>query len=152
MFQARNRHNLEQSTKLAQNKELLNKRNAQVTVMDQRIGDLRERLHKKKAEVRNSYHGSFFLIVNLDSYFRSKSVCLHLLSWVGWMEEACPPLRPPLIQAVESRGESQLSVPTSRFRRRGDRRRGTHHPNQPRSATSAPSQVGRRTNPLLQSF
>lgn len=52
-FQARNRHNLEQSTKLAQNKELLNKRNAQVTVMDQRIGDLRERLHKKKAEVRN---------------------------------------------------------------------------------------------------
>lgn len=51
MFQARNRHNLEQSSKLAQNKELLNKRNAQVTVMDQRIGDLRERLHKKRAEV-----------------------------------------------------------------------------------------------------
>ncbi|MEQ2189152.1 hypothetical protein GOODEAATRI_022311 [Goodea atripinnis] len=49
-LQARNRHNLEQSSKLVQNKELLNKRNAQVTVMDQRIGDLRERLHKKKAE------------------------------------------------------------------------------------------------------
>ncbi|KAK2826313.1 hypothetical protein Q5P01_020527 [Channa striata] len=47
----RNRHNLEQSSKLAQNKELLNKRNAQVTVMDQRIGDLRERLHKKRAEL-----------------------------------------------------------------------------------------------------
>lgn len=53
LFQARNRHNLEQSSKLAQNKELLNKRNAQVTVMDQRIGDLRERLHKKRAEVTN---------------------------------------------------------------------------------------------------
>lgn len=52
VFQARNRHNLEQSSKLAQNKDLLNKRNAQVTVMDQRIGDLRERLHKKRAEVR----------------------------------------------------------------------------------------------------
>uniref|UniRef100_A0A8D3ADN7 Protein phosphatase 1, regulatory subunit 13Ba n=1 Tax=Scophthalmus maximus TaxID=52904 RepID=A0A8D3ADN7_SCOMX len=51
-LQARNRHNLEQSSKLAQNKELLNKRNAQVTVMDQRIGDLRERLHKKRAEVQ----------------------------------------------------------------------------------------------------
>lgn len=51
--QARNRHNLEQSSKLAQNKELLNKRNTQVTVMDQRIGDLRERLHKKRAEVHN---------------------------------------------------------------------------------------------------
>ncbi|KAF7658468.1 hypothetical protein LDENG_00012500 [Lucifuga dentata] len=50
-LQARNRHNLEQSSKLSQNKELLNKRNAQVTVMDQRIGDLRERLHKKKAEL-----------------------------------------------------------------------------------------------------
>ncbi|XP_028250947.1 apoptosis-stimulating of p53 protein 1-like isoform X2 [Parambassis ranga] len=50
-LQARNRHNLEQSNKLAQNKELLNKRNAQVTVMDQRISDLRERLHKKRAEL-----------------------------------------------------------------------------------------------------
>ncbi|KAM6917208.1 apoptosis-stimulating of p53 protein 1-like isoform 1-T1 [Lycodopsis pacificus] len=50
-LQARNRHNVEQSSKLAQNKELLNKRNAQVTVMDQRIGDLRERLHKKRAEL-----------------------------------------------------------------------------------------------------
>lgn len=38
---------------MAQNKELLNKRNAQVTVMDQRIGDLRERLHKKRAEVHD---------------------------------------------------------------------------------------------------
>lgn len=53
LCQARNRHNLEQSSRLAQNKELLNKRNAQVTVMDQRIGDLRERLHKKKAEVQD---------------------------------------------------------------------------------------------------
>uniref|UniRef100_A0A8C6VY15 Protein phosphatase 1, regulatory subunit 13Ba n=1 Tax=Nothobranchius furzeri TaxID=105023 RepID=A0A8C6VY15_NOTFU len=55
-LQARNRHNLEQSSKLAQNKELLNKRNAQVTVMDQRICDLRERLHKKRAEVSPSPH------------------------------------------------------------------------------------------------
>ncbi|XP_037551274.1 apoptosis-stimulating of p53 protein 1 [Nematolebias whitei] len=50
-LQARNRHNLEQSSKLTQNKELLNKRNVQVTVMDQRICDLRERLHKKRAEL-----------------------------------------------------------------------------------------------------
>ncbi|XP_035990946.1 apoptosis-stimulating of p53 protein 1 isoform X4 [Fundulus heteroclitus] len=50
-LQARNRHNVEQSSKLSQNKELLNKRNAQVTVMDQRIGDLRERLQKKRAEL-----------------------------------------------------------------------------------------------------
>lgn len=54
VFKARNRHNLEQSSKLAHNKELLNKRNAQVTVMDQRIGDLRERLHKKRAEVQSA--------------------------------------------------------------------------------------------------
>ncbi|KAM4723729.1 apoptosis-stimulating of p53 protein 1-like isoform 2-T2 [Anableps anableps] len=50
-LQARNRQNLEQSSKLAQSKELLNKRNAQVTAMDQRIGDLRDRLHKKRAEL-----------------------------------------------------------------------------------------------------
>ncbi|XP_056281522.1 apoptosis-stimulating of p53 protein 1-like isoform X3 [Pseudoliparis swirei] len=50
-LQTRNRHNLEQSGKLAQNKELLNKKNAQVTAMDQRLGDLRERLHKKRAEL-----------------------------------------------------------------------------------------------------
>lgn len=50
-LQARNRHNQEQSSKLAQSKDLLNKRNAQVTVMDQRIGDLRERLQKKRAEL-----------------------------------------------------------------------------------------------------
>ncbi|KAM9777575.1 apoptosis-stimulating of p53 protein 1-like [Neosynchiropus ocellatus] len=56
-LQARNRHNLEQSTKLAHNKELLNKRNAQVTVMDQRIGDLRERLHKKRAELSRMNEG-----------------------------------------------------------------------------------------------
>lgn len=57
-LQARNRHNLEQSSKLAQNKDLLNKRNAQVTVMDQRIGDLRERLHKKRAELSRMNGGS----------------------------------------------------------------------------------------------
>ncbi|CAI5695336.1 apoptosis-stimulating of p53 protein 1 isoform X2 [Oreochromis niloticus] len=57
-LQARNRHNLEQSSKLAQNKELLNKRNAQVTVMDQRIGDLRERLHKKRAELSRMNGGT----------------------------------------------------------------------------------------------
>lgn len=66
VLQARNRHNLEQSSKLAQNKELLNKRNTQVTVMDQRIGDLRERLHKKRAEVQN-----FTFIVNFYSHLTS---------------------------------------------------------------------------------
>ncbi|XP_056151280.1 apoptosis-stimulating of p53 protein 1-like isoform X2 [Lampris incognitus] len=50
-LQTRNRHNLEQSSKLAQNKDLLNKRNSQVSVMDKRIGDLRERLHRKRAEL-----------------------------------------------------------------------------------------------------
>uniref|UniRef100_A0A8C5G6B4 Apoptosis-stimulating of p53 protein 1-like n=1 Tax=Gouania willdenowi TaxID=441366 RepID=A0A8C5G6B4_GOUWI len=57
-LQARNRHNLEQSNKMAQNKELLNKRNAQVTVMDQRIGDLRERLHKKRTELSRMNGGT----------------------------------------------------------------------------------------------
>nr|XP_046164186.1 apoptosis-stimulating of p53 protein 1-like isoform X6 [Oncorhynchus gorbuscha] len=51
-LQVRNKLNTEQSGRLQQNKELLNKRNTEVTMMDKRIWDLRERLHKKKAEAR----------------------------------------------------------------------------------------------------
>nr|XP_046164184.1 apoptosis-stimulating of p53 protein 1-like isoform X4 [Oncorhynchus gorbuscha] len=50
-LQVRNKLNTEQSGRLQQNKELLNKRNTEVTMMDKRIWDLRERLHKKKAEL-----------------------------------------------------------------------------------------------------
>ncbi|XP_021429692.2 apoptosis-stimulating of p53 protein 1 isoform X5 [Oncorhynchus mykiss] len=50
-LQVRNKLNAEQSGRLQQNKELLNKRNTEVTMMDKRIWDLRERLHKKKAEL-----------------------------------------------------------------------------------------------------
>ncbi|XP_006003394.1 protein phosphatase 1, regulatory subunit 13Bb isoform X3 [Latimeria chalumnae] len=51
-LQIRNRLNQEQNTKLQQQKELLNKRNMEVSMMDKRIGELRERLYKKKAEAR----------------------------------------------------------------------------------------------------
>uniref|UniRef100_A0A673XKW3 Protein phosphatase 1, regulatory subunit 13Ba n=1 Tax=Salmo trutta TaxID=8032 RepID=A0A673XKW3_SALTR len=50
-LQVRNKLNTEQSGRLQQNKELLSKRNMEVTMMDKRIGDLRERLHKKKTEL-----------------------------------------------------------------------------------------------------
>uniref|UniRef100_H3AB99 Protein phosphatase 1 regulatory subunit 13B n=1 Tax=Latimeria chalumnae TaxID=7897 RepID=H3AB99_LATCH len=50
-LQIRNRLNQEQNTKLQQQKELLNKRNMEVSMMDKRIGELRERLYKKKAEL-----------------------------------------------------------------------------------------------------
>ncbi|XP_041428064.1 protein phosphatase 1 regulatory subunit 13B L homeolog isoform X3 [Xenopus laevis] len=51
-LQIRNRLNQEQSSKLHQQKELLNKRNTEVTIMDKRINELRERLYKKKVEAR----------------------------------------------------------------------------------------------------
>ncbi|XP_077443044.1 protein phosphatase 1, regulatory subunit 13Bb isoform X2 [Stigmatopora argus] len=51
-LQIRNKLNQEQNSKLQQQKELLNKRNMEVTLMDKRIGELRERLYKKKAEAR----------------------------------------------------------------------------------------------------
>ncbi|XP_051908987.1 protein phosphatase 1, regulatory subunit 13Bb isoform X2 [Hippocampus zosterae] len=51
-LQIRNKLNLEQNGKLQQQKELLNKRNMEVTLMDKRISELRERLYKKKAEAR----------------------------------------------------------------------------------------------------
>ncbi|XP_074852512.1 apoptosis-stimulating of p53 protein 1 isoform X3 [Carettochelys insculpta] len=51
-LQIRNRLNQEQNSKLQQQKELLNKRNMEVAMMDKRINELRERLYKKKAEAR----------------------------------------------------------------------------------------------------
>ncbi|NXP73677.1 ASPP1 protein, partial [Ramphastos sulfuratus] len=47
-LQIRNRLNQEQNSKLQQQKELLNKRNMEVAMMDKRINELRERLYKKK--------------------------------------------------------------------------------------------------------
>ncbi|XP_059211930.1 protein phosphatase 1, regulatory subunit 13Bb isoform X3 [Centropristis striata] len=51
-LQIRNKLNQEQNSKLKQQKELLNKRNMEVTLMDKRISELRDRLYKKKAEAR----------------------------------------------------------------------------------------------------
>ncbi|XP_036397780.1 protein phosphatase 1, regulatory subunit 13Ba isoform X2 [Megalops cyprinoides] len=51
-LQIRNKLNQEQNSKLQQHKDLLNKRNMEVTLMDKRINELRERLYKKKAEAR----------------------------------------------------------------------------------------------------
>ncbi|XP_021257699.1 apoptosis-stimulating of p53 protein 1 isoform X6 [Numida meleagris] len=50
-LQIRNRLNQEQNSKLQQQKELLNKRNMEVAMMDKRINELRERLYKKKVEL-----------------------------------------------------------------------------------------------------
>uniref|UniRef100_A0A671UKL8 Protein phosphatase 1, regulatory subunit 13Bb n=1 Tax=Sparus aurata TaxID=8175 RepID=A0A671UKL8_SPAAU len=53
-LQIRNKLNHEQNSKLQQQKELLNKRNMEVTLMDKRISELRERLYKKKAELNRA--------------------------------------------------------------------------------------------------
>lgn len=50
-LQIRNQLNQEQNSKLQQQKELLNKRNIEVAVMDKRISELRERLYGKKIQV-----------------------------------------------------------------------------------------------------
>ncbi|XP_051951935.1 apoptosis-stimulating of p53 protein 1-like isoform X2 [Xyrauchen texanus] len=50
-LQIRNKLNQEQNSKLQQQKELLNKRNMEVTLMDKRINELRDRLYKRKAEL-----------------------------------------------------------------------------------------------------
>ncbi|XP_059368967.1 protein phosphatase 1, regulatory subunit 13Bb isoform X2 [Carassius carassius] len=51
-LQIRNKLNQEQNSKLQQQKELLNKRNMEVTLMDKRINELRDRLYKRKADAR----------------------------------------------------------------------------------------------------
>ncbi|XP_019911930.2 protein phosphatase 1, regulatory subunit 13Bb isoform X3 [Esox lucius] len=53
-LQIRNKLNQDQNSKLQQQKDLLNKRNMEVTLMDKRISELRERLYKKKAELNRS--------------------------------------------------------------------------------------------------
>nr|KAF6486638.1 protein phosphatase 1 regulatory subunit 13B [Rousettus aegyptiacus] len=49
-LQIRNQLNQEQNSKLQQQKELLNKRNMEVAMMDKRISELRERLYGKKVQ------------------------------------------------------------------------------------------------------
>ncbi|KAJ8371768.1 hypothetical protein AAFF_G00302380 [Aldrovandia affinis] len=51
-LQLRNRLNQEQSAKLQQQRESLNKRNLEVAAMDRRVSELRERLWKKKAALQ----------------------------------------------------------------------------------------------------
>ncbi|XP_067335448.1 apoptosis-stimulating of p53 protein 1-like isoform X3 [Channa argus] len=97
-LQARNRHNLEQSSKLAQNKELLNKRNAQVTVMDQRIGDLRERLHKKRAELSRMNGGGL----------SSPQTSSHPGGVSGRVAAVCPYIQVP----AEGRQETGFPLPS----------------------------------------
>ncbi|MEQ2276583.1 hypothetical protein XENORESO_019203 [Xenotaenia resolanae] len=53
-LQIRNKLNQEQNSKLQQQKDLLNKRNMEVTLMDKRISELRDRLYKKKAELNRA--------------------------------------------------------------------------------------------------
>lgn len=48
-LQLRNKLNQEQSAKLQQQRENLNKRNVEMATMDKRVAELRERLWKKKA-------------------------------------------------------------------------------------------------------
>ena len=50
ILQIRNQLNQEQNSKLQQQKELLNKRNMEVAMMDKRISELRERLYGKKIQ------------------------------------------------------------------------------------------------------
>ncbi|XP_058651676.1 apoptosis-stimulating of p53 protein 2a [Onychostoma macrolepis] len=51
-LQMRKNMNLEQGTKLQQHRENLNKRNQEVASMDKRVGELRDRLWKKKAALQ----------------------------------------------------------------------------------------------------
>ncbi|XP_023378122.1 apoptosis-stimulating of p53 protein 1 [Pteropus vampyrus] len=51
ILQIRNQLNQEQNSKLQQQKELLNKRNMEVAMMDKRISELRERLYGKKVQL-----------------------------------------------------------------------------------------------------
>ncbi|XP_076604494.1 apoptosis-stimulating of p53 protein 1-like isoform X5 [Chaetodon auriga] len=122
-LQARNRHNLEQSSKLAQSKELLNKRNAQVTVMDQRIGDLRERLHKKRAEL-SRMNGAGLSSPQTSSHpgggvsGRVAAVCPYIQvpaegrQEAGYPLSADPPPKPTPLSHIRSLSANEASWPS----------------------------------------
>ncbi|XP_029316482.1 apoptosis-stimulating of p53 protein 1-like isoform X3 [Cottoperca gobio] len=122
-LQARNRHNLEQSSKLAQNKELLNKRNTQVTVMDQRIGDLRERLHKKRAEL-SRMNGGGLSSPQTSSHpgagvsGRVAAVCPYIQvpaegrQEAGYPLPADPPAKPNPLSHIRSLSANEASWPS----------------------------------------
>ncbi|KAJ8002394.1 hypothetical protein DPEC_G00179680 [Dallia pectoralis] len=56
-LQLRNKLNQDQNTKLQQQRENLSKRNLEVTTMDKRVSELRERLWKKKAALKQNMPG-----------------------------------------------------------------------------------------------
>lgn len=130
--------------------------------MDQRIGDLRERLHKKRAEVQNAplYPQLFYPWIftkQIDLSMTSLLVTVEFItfffflpppSWAAWTVEYRPPLRIPPKLAVEFLAEWRPSAPTSRFLLRGNKRRGTlflrtPHPNPPPWTMFVLPQVGR---------
>ncbi|XP_070972582.1 apoptosis-stimulating of p53 protein 1-like isoform X5 [Oncorhynchus clarkii lewisi] len=104
-LQVRNKLNAEQSGRLQQNKELLNKRNTEVTMMDKRIWDLRERLHKKKAEL-NRINGPPSPQPTPSSSGRVAAVCPYIQVPVPGRQEggyALPP-DPLKLQSVPGTG------------------------------------------------
>ncbi|XP_046907020.1 protein phosphatase 1, regulatory subunit 13Ba isoform X2 [Hypomesus transpacificus] len=101
-LQVRNKLNREQSGKLQQNKELLNKKNSEVTMMDKRIGDLRERLQKKRAEARHTDHTRSLTRVNGGPPSPQPAPCSS-----GRVAAVCPYIQVP----VPGRQEGGYSLP-----------------------------------------
>uniref|UniRef100_A0A4W5N4S9 Protein phosphatase 1, regulatory subunit 13Ba n=1 Tax=Hucho hucho TaxID=62062 RepID=A0A4W5N4S9_9TELE len=100
-LQVRNKLNTEQSGRLQQNKELLNKRNTEVTMMDKLIGDLRERLQKKKTEL-NRLNGPPSPQPTPSNSSRVAAVCPYIQVPVPGRQEvgyALPPdpVKPPFV-------------------------------------------------------
>uniref|UniRef100_A0AAY4B6U9 SH3 domain-containing protein n=1 Tax=Denticeps clupeoides TaxID=299321 RepID=A0AAY4B6U9_9TELE len=113
-LQIRNKLNQEQNSKLQQQKELLNKRNMEVTLMDKRIGELRDRLYKKKAEARQKENITTKCMLNrsvsaLISSHQSPSVFFFSANDAGWptLSKGITSLKPPDWKdaAVDSPGQ-----------------------------------------------
>ncbi|XP_077095187.1 protein phosphatase 1, regulatory subunit 13Ba isoform X4 [Siphateles boraxobius] len=92
-LQIRNKLNQEQNSKLQQHKDMLNKRNMEVTMMDKRIGDLRERLYKKKAEL-GRMSGPPSPQPTPGSSGRVAAVCPYIQIPVPGQQEGCYTLPP----------------------------------------------------------
>uniref|UniRef100_A0A8C0QRT6 Protein phosphatase 1 regulatory subunit 13B n=1 Tax=Chelonoidis abingdonii TaxID=106734 RepID=A0A8C0QRT6_CHEAB len=116
-LQIRNRLNQEQNSKLQQQKELLNKRNMEVAMMDKRINELRERLYKKKVEapavgpyIQVPSSGSYAVpvdpvkpqsltIASTATHGRSKSA--NDGNWPTFKQSSTPVVKPPQISNAD---------------------------------------------------
>ncbi|XP_034444708.1 apoptosis-stimulating of p53 protein 2-like isoform X2 [Hippoglossus hippoglossus] len=117
-LQLRNKLNQEQSSRLQQQRDGLNKRNLEVAAMDRRLAELRQRLWKKKAALQQKenlpvasegpapQHGVGSRVAAVGPYIQSSST-------TGSQGPPVPARQEPLVKPAYPDGTATLPIPDS---------------------------------------